>query len=218
MRLYHFVSQEHGLEDIEKRRLKVSRIEDLNDPFELLGLDLSDGELRQRFLQLKHEMSQDRGILCFSRAWTNPVQWSHYADRHRGVCLGFEVRPGLSLTVEYKSSRLDREARRLLAGPITRETMRSVLCTKYSHWRYEQEERIFVSLEDKSKDSQGRYFERFSSDLALVSVIVGARSKISRDDINLALGSISRQVVVFKARLAFRSFRVVRNKNESLWT
>lgn len=218
MRLYHFLSAKHGVEDIEKRRLKVSRIEDLNDPFELLGLELAHGELRQRFLNLKHRMSQDFGILCFSRAWTNPVQWSHYADRHRGVCLGFEVRPGLSMPVEYRARRLAREARRLLTGPITRETMRRVLSTKYSHWRYEQEERIFVTLEDKNKDSNDRYFENFASDLVLVTVIVGARSNISRDHINEALGSMSSQVAVFKARLAFRSFRVVRNKNESLWT
>lgn len=217
MRLYHFVSETHATEDIKKRRLKVSRIEDLNDPFELLGLELADGALRQRFLKLKHQMSQDRGILCFSRAWTNPVQWSHYADRHRGVCLGFEVRPGLAMPVEYKARRLAREARQLLTRPVTRETMRRVLCTKYSHWRYEQEERIFVSLDDKNQDSKGLYFENFSSDLALVTVIVGARSSISRDQINQALGSMSGQVAVLKARLAFRSFRVVRNKKESLW-
>lgn len=96
--------------------------------------------------------------------------------------------------------------------------MRRVLSTKYSHWRYEQEERIFVTLEDKNKDSNDRYFENFASDLVLVTVIVGARSNISRDHINEALGSMSSQVAVFKARLAFRSFRVVRNKNESLWT
>jgi hypothetical protein len=218
MRLYHFVSEKHGIEDVQRRRLKVSRIEDLNDPFELLGLELADGALRQRFLELKHQMSQDRGILCFSRAWTNPVQWSHYADRHRGVCFGFEVRPGLSMPVEYKARRLAREARQLLTGPLTRETMRKVLCTKYSHWRYEQEERIFVSLEDKNQDSKGHYFENFSSDLALVTVIVGARSSISRDQISQALGSMSGQVTVLKARLAFRSFRVVRNKRDSLWT
>lgn len=218
MRLYHFVSEKYGIENIEKQRLKVSRIEDLNDPFELLGLELADGTLRKRLLNLKHQMSQDRGILCFSRAWTNPVQWSHYADLHRGVCLGFEVSPGLSIPVEYSARRLAPEAKQLLTGPITKETMRRVLCTKYSHWKYEQEERIFVSLEASNKDSKGLYFENFSSDLALVTIILGVRSSISRDQINRALRSMSGQVAIFKARLAFRSFRVVRNRDESLWT
>jgi hypothetical protein len=116
---------------------RVSRIEDLNDPFELLGLELADGALRKRFLNLKHQMSKDRGLLCFSRAWTNPVQWSHYVDLHRGVCLGFEVSPGLPIPVEYSARRLAPEAKQLLTGPITKETMRRVLSTKYSHWKYE---------------------------------------------------------------------------------
>jgi hypothetical protein len=217
MRIYHFVCEKYGIENIEKRRLKVSLIDELNDPFELLGLELSDGPLRQSFLNLKRQMSQDRGILCFSRAWTNPVQWSHYADRHRGLCLGFEVRPGLSMPVEYKAKRLAQEAKQLLTAPMTRETMRKLLCTKYSHWRYECEERIFVSLDQKNKDQTGLYFEPFSPDLAIATVIIGARSNLSRDQLNKALGSLSSQVTVFKARLAFKSFRVVRNKNESLW-
>lgn len=218
MRLYHFVSAKYGIEDIQKRRLKVSRIEDLNDPFELLGLELADGELRKRFLRWKHHMSQDRGIVCFSRTWRNPVQWSHYADRHRGMCLGFEVHASLPMRVEYTATRLMREANALLAAPVTRETMRKVLCTKYSHWRYEQEERVFVSLEDKNRDSDGRYFENFSPAVALAEIIVGARSNISREQVNQAFGPEHGPVAVFKARLAFRSFRVVRNKDESLWT
>ncbi len=24
-------------------------------------------------------------------AWSNPVIWAHYGDKHRGLCLGFEV-------------------------------------------------------------------------------------------------------------------------------
>jgi hypothetical protein len=100
---------------------------------------------------------------------------------------------------------------------MTRDIMRKLLYTKYSHWRYEREVRVFVSLDDKDRDAEGRYFESFSPDLALVDVIIGARSTVSRDQVNQALGSLSGQVAAFKARLAFKSFRVVRNKNESLW-
>jgi len=35
IRLYHFLSAEHALEDIAQRRLKISQIDQLNDPFEL---------------------------------------------------------------------------------------------------------------------------------------------------------------------------------------
>ena len=35
MRTYHFLSGDHALDDISKRRLKLSEIDKLNDPFEL---------------------------------------------------------------------------------------------------------------------------------------------------------------------------------------
>jgi hypothetical protein len=31
-RAYHFVSLQHGLDDLRRRRLKISRLDDLNDP------------------------------------------------------------------------------------------------------------------------------------------------------------------------------------------
>lgn len=32
-----------------------------------------------------------RGITCFSRDKANILMWSHYADNHSGVCLGFDI-------------------------------------------------------------------------------------------------------------------------------
>jgi hypothetical protein len=39
LRLYHFTSSEYAISDIGLRRLKVARLADLNDPFELMALD-----------------------------------------------------------------------------------------------------------------------------------------------------------------------------------
>jgi hypothetical protein len=38
-RLYHFTSAEHAMSDIENGHLKVARLVDCNDPFELLALN-----------------------------------------------------------------------------------------------------------------------------------------------------------------------------------
>ena len=38
MRLYHYLPENHGLDDLKNKRLKIARIEDLNDPFELCVL------------------------------------------------------------------------------------------------------------------------------------------------------------------------------------
>lgn len=217
MRVFHFLKAEHGIDDIKRSRLKIALIPDLNDPFELLSIELSNAELRRAFQATKEELSRNRGILCFSTKWSNPVQWSHYADRHRGMCLGFEVPDEHLVPVSYTAKRLVREAEQLLAiGSTDESTMRRFLSTKYAHWKYENEVRCFVSLEDVNPDS-GLFFADFSDDLRLVQVIVGARSSVSREDVAEALGARAKDTRVFKARLAFKSFSVVRNKDESLW-
>lgn len=35
MRAYHFVPADHGIENIKLRHLKIARLDDLNDPFEV---------------------------------------------------------------------------------------------------------------------------------------------------------------------------------------
>jgi hypothetical protein len=35
IRVYHFLPAKYALDDIEKQRLKISEIDQLNDPFEL---------------------------------------------------------------------------------------------------------------------------------------------------------------------------------------
>ena len=90
-RLYHFWNREHGLWTLQNRRVRVSRILELNDPFEFLALNLRDPIKRRALREVKRELNRTKGILCFSENWNNPVMWAHYADRYKGVCLGFDV-------------------------------------------------------------------------------------------------------------------------------
>ena len=94
-------------------------------------------------------------------------------------------------------------------------TLLQLVATKFSHWRYEHERRMFVQLEEK--DAQGLSFCDFSETLALREAIVGRKSTISRAQLKGALGRMSADVVILKARLAFQSFRVVRQKCDALW-
>ena len=90
-----------------------------------------------------------------------------------------------------------------------------VLTTKFEHWSYEDEYRLFPQLQDR--EPSGHYFLEFDDQVALREVIVGHRSAISRDDVAQALGPLAPQVKSYRARLAFRSFDVVRQKNDRLW-
>ena len=182
---------------------------DLNDPFEFLGVDLANRPFREALRKTKRELSDEYGLLCFSKSWRNPVLWSHYADRHRGLCLGFQVPKGFLDKVLYVNERWP-----VPAAPDI-EFMKRVLFTKFSHWQYEQEYRAFVNLDTKIG---GHYFMDFSPSLSLTRVIVGDQSPISRQDIANVTKGHEAGVEVFKARAAYQSFEVVRNRNESRWT
>ena len=217
MKVFHFTKHGYALDDIRRRRIKIATFDDLNDPFELFSLELSDKALRQRFHFLAATLNLSRGIICFSRRWDNPVQWSHYAEAHRGICLEFDVPESLLLAVSYTRRRVVVEAEKVMSRALLDpELIERFLATKYSHWRYEQESRFFVALPEPDPEN-GLYFAPFSNQLKLTGVIVGALSPVCRADVQDALGDLAASVRTFKARLAFRSFRVVRQRKTSLW-
>lgn len=214
MRVYHFVNREHGLDDLRQRRLKVATIADLNDPFELLCTDLSNAGTRKVIHAWKDEIGRRFGMLCFSKGWQNPVQWSHYANRHRGLCLAFDINDDAITPVSYQRNRSSVDS--LGLRKTDERAILRYLSTKYHHWRYEQEVRAYVRLENVDLTS-GLYFTSFSEKLRLVGVIAGAMSNVSREELGLALGPELRLAQTFKGRLAFRSFRVVRQLDDSQW-
>ena len=210
MRVYHFVKEKYGLINLEKRRLKVSIIMELNDPFEFLGAELSDRTFRRAMKETKKSLSKTKGILCFSKNWTNPVQWSHYAEKHKGVCFGFDFPDHLLSEVDYVKERLIHNG-----AAIDEELMLMYLTTKFDHWEYEQEYRSFVELDEKNED--GNYYVDFSKNLQLKEIIIGCNSKITRSDINNVYSISSPEVEIFKSRAGFKNFEIVRNQNDKLW-
>jgi hypothetical protein len=208
MRVFHFLNEEYGLKDLRERRLKIALIMELNDPFEFLGPELSDRAKRRDLLDAKKTLAKEHGLLCFSGGWRNPVHWSHYGDKHRGLCLGFDVPDEMLKQVVYVT------ARSKWPETLTEDFAKAFLFTKFAHWSYEDEYRVFTTLEEQEN---GVYFAEFSDQLKLRQVIVGAESTTTRADITEALGDLADGVEAFKARVGFRSFRVVRNQKYRLW-
>ena len=185
VQVYHFLSADHGLDDLRHRRLRISRIIELNDPFEFLGVDLSDRTFRQAFWETKRQLSKTNGLLCFSKTWRNPVLWGHYADKHRGLCLGFDVPKALLEKIKYVKLRLP------VPNTIDEAFMKHLLFTKFLYWQHEQEYRVFVNLEE---EIDGSYFVNFSATVRLRAVIVGAQSTVTRADVAGTLDDVEAKV------------------------
>lgn len=109
--LYRFLPADSAIKTIESRAFRVSRLLELNDPFEWrIGLNSvkpNAEELARYCLDsFIAEMNEMFGILSFSELVNNSLLWSHYADSHRGIVFEVEylLNPGLH-RVQYTNVR-----------------------------------------------------------------------------------------------------------------
>lgn len=212
MRVYHFLNETYAVADIALRRLKVSRFNSLNDPFELLAADLRDPRHRAAFQNFKNELSGSKGMISFSKSWGNPLLWGHYADCHRGMALGFDIPDEFLSPVIYTKQRakieFDEHARKVVDGDAFIDKL---IRTKFSDWEYEDEYRMFVDL-DKSTSEAGLYFLNFFENLVLREVVVGLNCALPVSRVKQLLNGDLSHVKVKKAGLALRNFKVIEDR------
>ncbi len=194
MIVYYFTSSEFAVKALRDRRLKIARINELNDPFQLCASDFSDTDTRTKLEAFKNQANERYGVICFCENYHDPVLWSHYADGHRGVALVFEIPDDQAIHVGYQPERfkLDADAA-IQRGGFNEFDLNQLISTKFSSWGYEKEIRMMCHLHDHfcQIDSKGKkvYFESLSLEsfgvdaLKLVGLIRGARCNLKRADI-----------------------------------
>lgn len=218
MLVFYFTRAEHALSNVRLRRVKISNLENLNDPFEWAAPALEHAEDRWALKATRTEMSKTTGMICFSENWRNPVQWAHYADHHRGVCMGLEVQDSMLTKVKYRQERSPggNLGEMLEEVRLDHKWMIDVISTKFAHWSYEEEHRAFLKL-DPATIENGLYFKSFGDDMRLVQLIAGPKSRVTRQEFADALGPMASEVRCMKARLAFKTYEVCEQQNARLW-
>ena len=208
MRVFHFLKAAHAISALERSRLKIALINDLNDPFELLCPDIRDPRHRRGFQQFKVQCARKFGYLCFTERWQNLMLWSMYADKHQGAALQIELPEDAAMPVKYRRTRVTWDVESIMkAGGFTEEQVDVISTTKSMHWRHEREIRAAVSLVDAERE--GNFY--FST-VDIRGVVLGAFSRITERDIRKAL-PVGKQVSVTQARLAFGSYNIVRRRD-----
>jgi DUF2971 family protein len=174
-RVYKFISAGFGIADLKDRRLKLSTIDDLNDPFDLYAIDTTAPQIAYAVTMLVAQIKEDTGLLCFSRNWDNLLLWSHYAASHTGLCLGFDILdhpPEARMYVQYQPRLLKISD----VKNVPLDLAKRLLSTKRESWSYEQEVRMFVGITDRP-DEMGLFWFQFGPDLQLREVIIGAQCR-----------------------------------------
>ncbi|QQA75157.1 DUF2971 domain-containing protein [Pectobacterium parmentieri] len=210
MRLYYLTSFQNAISNIALQRIKISRFSDLNDPFELLGVDLSNRIDRKKFREIKEKVNNEKGLICLSDNWKSPVMWGHYADKHRGIALGFDIDEKIVKKVNYSNNlhKINSMADKI---DITNEFIENLMTTKFSSWAYENEKRIFIKLSN-NKNEGGLFFEPFSEKIKLKNVILGPNCSCKVSEMRKFLKKHDKKVIVIKSRIAFSSYQVLKNK------
>ena len=208
-RLYYLTGSNHAVSNIVFGRIKVSRISELNDPFELLGTVFSDQHTNDIIREYKAAYNNNNGLICFSEDWTDPVLWSHYADKHCGVALGFDVADSITKQVTYSTLRL-KPSDIKKTGTISPSIAEKLVLTKFKSWCYEREWRVIATLEACEKEGT-LYFLPLNGTLKLTEVILGPLCTLSLTKVRRMVDKHHEAVASFKARLAFKSFRLFRD-------
>jgi len=203
MRVYKFLDAKYGLKSLREKKLKISTLDDLNDPFELSAYEMTVKKKRKEWRNARKEWGRQRGVMCFSASWRDPVIWAHYSDKHKGLCLGFEIPDNVARKVCYVNARLK------LPDALVAEDADAWLYTKYDNWAYEEEIRCWTTLDTPS---QGLYFMEFGPSLRLVEVIAGARCLLSKSKILEAAKPLEKEIKLIKARAGFHRFEIVEDQ------
>ncbi|WP_295625258.1 DUF2971 domain-containing protein [uncultured Nitrosomonas sp.] len=140
----------------KKKALQAAEYEISNIAYNATNPDYDIGLERAEVMLLTAGIEKEllrhyaKGVCCFSSEMYNPLLWSHYADQHRGFCVGYgfdrEPKP-IVLKVVYGGSRSIPSS--LVASALLEESVdakvhldRDVLLRKAPQWKYEKEWRL----------------------------------------------------------------------------
>lgn len=220
--LYRFLPVEAAIKTIEMRAFRVSRLVELNDPFEWLpGLDGVEnlppggaGLANWCMDQALKDLNDRMGMLCFSKTFRDLVLWSHYADLHRGIAIEVNHPIVESLyQVKYDKPRPiiplswwhDDSKRKELE-----ERLWDLFLQKSAGWSYEKEYRVVVGL-DLCPIYEGMYFRPIPDkpENFITRVIIGARSTVSPSYVRRTLEMNDlKNVQVVKAQRSLKTYDI----------
>lgn len=214
MRVYKFLESKWALECIRKRRLKISLIPELNDPWEGRALEFENSDQEVAWDFMHSGFSALMGMLCFSKSWDNPLLWSHYGRDHTGMALGFDIPDrypsGEQFYFEVNYVEKPKHfAHKQDDMAIAKQTLIAALSTKFDHWSYEQEVRLFLGLSEPDKET-GLFFVGLGEMLRLREVIFGVRhSSFSEKAECAALARQGNEFICRAAKMSKGEFKMV---------
>lgn len=210
---YHFLPSYYATDDLERRRIRISTLDTLNDPFEMMPYRRYEFKERQPYNKVFRVISKKWGLLCFSQSWHEQLLWAHYADKHMGIALGFDILKDEILKVRYDSDPI-RTKHKLTNDPRdNEEKFLSLAKVKYQEWKYEKEYRILVKLKDcepekDKKTGKLNYFLKFGDRLKIKEIVLGCRFNHEKENENVSRLAKQLGAEVIPARPGWEDYKI----------
>ena len=203
IRAYKFYPLDSAIKSLLSSKLKISRLHELNDPFEYDSLRLTNEWDRILWQKGADAAWKDFGFISFCEDWSSPLLWAHYADSHRGLCLGFDIDEEQAAKVNYVREKKALSSVEEFVSDRDDSTMYYALTTKFDDWSYERERRVFCRIDSSMPEHQIQ-FEPFGEIFNLKTVILGLRCQISVSEIRKILDPPVEIVQACKANSEFK--------------
>lgn len=175
-------------------------------------IDLTSNKIEeQRRFEEETFKKQDLhfGIFSLSKRWDSILMWSHYANNHSGICIGFyaeELEKIASLNPVAYSNKFP------IISALESETLESMIpsiYTKAKDWNYEKEYRLFNISHLNLFDDEKRKIR--IPDKCFADIILGLTFDETKiNDIKKALQK--KKIPVYKIEKVPRKFKLSRKR------
>ncbi|NQU99806.1 MAG: DUF2971 domain-containing protein [Parcubacteria group bacterium] len=203
---YHFLSAKDAIDDLKKERIRVSRLNTLNDPFEMMPYRRYKSKERKPYNKVFRQISKKWGLLCFCPSWKEQLLWAHYARGHRGIALGFKITKDKILKLTYTPNEIRTKFDLTDSKEENERKFLSLAEVKYQEWIYEKEHRILLKLEECEKDSD--YYMPFGDRFELKEIVLGCKFDHKKQKENILKLKNKLHVEVRATRPGWEDYRI----------
>lgn len=182
-KLYKFFSNvKYGADSIKKKSVHLDKPDEFNDPFETNNVILPT----------------DCKVSCFSEINDSILMWSYYANKHKGICVEYDV----SLLEDDELNQIIRKSiTRVTYSPLKANTKNSIesLFYKAEEWSHEREWRIVCNTN-----------EEFLPFDCISGVYLGLNSVLENENIKELIKICKRREIrIYKAYFQDNNFKII---------
>lgn len=229
LRLYRFMEAKYALKAIRDQKLKFSDLDEVNDPYESLSIIFNSRDEETMFIDGRKSLVDTTNVLCFSETYKEAGLWGLYADKGKGICLGFDVERDDGPTnkaakrVRYVKDRIDLSEIGMKFGksgmslinssdPCNPYKLFNLLLTKSCFWKHEREWRICKKREGQPEPVANKYFCPFGNLLELREILIGWHCAEEEKDIESRLNKLVARYPdppeIFSTRRSLSAFEI----------